>query len=333
MSVWKRGCLVTVVLFALVVVVFWVVLGGGDLQTDGEITATPLDPAISDAREDAQRAMVEGSEGRVLFGDLHVHSTLSVDAFQWSLPLMGGEGVHPPADACDFARFCSQLDFYSLTDHAEALTPRTWKMIRESIRECNAVDSESAQPDLVAFTGFEWTQIGTTPATHYGHRNVIFKDTGDEQLPARPIAAPGLAAQAMSEMNSITANLSIPFRAFPNQQPYNDVAAHVLEIARLDACPEGVASPELPAACREVAATPDALGRELHGHSARHHLGLLHATRLPLRQATPGETRRPEVAAAHRGLLGTWQFRRVPNLSGCRAERGRTGLSGTHRGI
>jgi len=31
--------------------------------------------------------------------------------------------VHPPADACDFARFCSQLDFYALTDHAEALNP------------------------------------------------------------------------------------------------------------------------------------------------------------------------------------------------------------------
>ncbi len=58
---------------------------------------------------------------RILFGDLHVHTTLSVDAFMWSLPLMGGEGVHPPADACDFARFCSQLYFYALTDHASTL--------------------------------------------------------------------------------------------------------------------------------------------------------------------------------------------------------------------
>ena len=130
MSVWKRGCLVAVVAFALVAVVFWVVLGGGELQTDGEVTASPLDAAISNAREETQRAIVGDSEARVLFGDLHVHSTLSVDAFQWSLPLMGGEGVHPPADACDFARFCSQLDFFSLTDHAEALTARTWKMIR-----------------------------------------------------------------------------------------------------------------------------------------------------------------------------------------------------------
>ncbi len=263
MSVWKRGCLVTVALFALLLPAVWVVIGGGELQTDGEVTATALDPAIVRARQDAQGGLEDGAETRVLFGDLHVHSTLSVDAFQWSLPLMGGEGVHPPADACDFARFCSQLDFYSLTDHAESLTPRTWEMVRESVRQCNAVDSESEQPDLVAFTGFEWTQIGTTPANHFGHRNVIFKDTADERLPARPIAAPGLAAQAMASMSSIRANMSIPFRAFPDEQPYNDVAAHVLEITRVDDCPEGVASPELPNDCRESAATPADLFRKL----------------------------------------------------------------------
>ena len=57
MSVWKRGCLVTVVPFSLVALALWMVLAGGDLHTDGEITATPLDRAISNAREDAQRAL------------------------------------------------------------------------------------------------------------------------------------------------------------------------------------------------------------------------------------------------------------------------------------
>ena len=263
MSIWKRGCIGTLVLFALLLSALWVVLGGGELQTDGELTTTPLDPGVVSAREDAQRAFGDGSEGRVLFGDLHVHSTLSVDAFQWSLPLMGGEGVHPPADACDFARFCSQLDFYSLTDHAEALTPRTWAMVKQSVRQCNAVDADTEQPDLIAFTGFEWTQIGATPETHYGHRNVIFKDIDDERLPARPIAAPGLAAQAMASPDAILANLSIPFRAFPEQQPYNDVTAHVAEIIGVEDCPATGASPDLPVDCRESAATPDVLFRKL----------------------------------------------------------------------
>lgn len=263
MSIWKKGCFATAVGIAALGMAAWVVLGGGELQVDGEIHEAPLDGAIVTARDHAQQSISVGDEKRILFGDLHVHSTLSVDAFQWSLPLMGGEGVHPPADACDFARFCSQLDFYSLTDHAEALTPRTWEMVRESVRQCNAVGEDSEEPDLIAFTGFEWTQIGVTPEAHFGHRNVIFKDTADDRLPSRPIAAPGLASQAFRDTETIRRNLAIPFRTFPNQKPYVDVGAHVREIARMSLCPEGPTSPELPAECREFADTPEVLFRKL----------------------------------------------------------------------
>lgn len=256
------GCLAAVV-FSVVGIAAWIVLGGGERQVDGDITERPLDADLVAQRQISQQFVPTDSDGHILFGDLHVHSTLSVDAYQWSLPLMGGEGVHPPADACDFARFCSQLDFYSLTDHAESLTPRTWEMVRDSVRQCNAVGEDGEAPDLIAFTGFEWTQIGMTPASHYGHRNVIFKDTDESRLPARPIAAPGLASQAFTDLKTIRRNLMIPFRAFPDHQPYVDVGTHVREIADLSRCPEDVPARKLPSDCRELAATPAVLFRKL----------------------------------------------------------------------
>ncbi len=261
---WKKGCLSVVLGLVLLVLAFWVVYGGAESQLDGEITVVPLAPDIVAARIEGQKRTVPGSDNRILFGDLHVHTTLSVDAFMWSLPLMGGEGVHPPADACDFARFCSQLDFYALTDHAEALNPRTWAMSKDSVRQCNAVNAGSEQPDTIAFTGFEWTQVGLTPETHYGHKNVIFKYDTDDELPVRPIAAPGIASRAMSNLSTLWPLLTIPARSFPNQQGYLDFARHIRENGRYPVCPEGYDTKDLPPTCREQAGSPDVLFKKLN---------------------------------------------------------------------
>ena len=263
MAWWKKGCLSVVLGLVLLVFAFWLIYGGAKEEMDGLVVPQPLDPSHVAARAEGQERAAPGAN-RILFGDLHVHTTLSVDAFMWSLPLMGGEGVHPPSDACDFARFCSQLDFYALTDHAEALNPRTWEMTRESVRQCNAVAEGNDQPDVIGFTGFEWTQVGLTPDEHFGHKNVLFKYDTDDQLPARPIAAPGITTRAFSNLSALWPLLTIPIRSFPRQQPYLDFARHIRENGRYPVCPEGRSSRELPTDCRERAASPDVLFDKLH---------------------------------------------------------------------
>jgi Protein of unknown function (DUF3604) len=109
-------------------------LAGCRGEHEGPGTSTPARPpaaqdlAACAASQTAAREQL-GSPApapkQILFGDLHVHTTFSADAFVRSLPKLQGEGAHPPADACDFARFCSALDFWSINDHAEAISPST----------------------------------------------------------------------------------------------------------------------------------------------------------------------------------------------------------------
>ncbi|MCH2170812.1 DUF3604 domain-containing protein [Myxococcota bacterium] len=191
------------------------------------------------------------TEPQILFGDLHVHTTYSWDAFLFSIPLSGGEGAHPPDDACDFARYCANLDFYALTDHAESLSRENWEASKESVRRCNERSGDSDVPDVVAFTGFEWTQMGQTPDTHWGHRCVVFRDTEDETLPARPIAAGDRSRMQMGLAGSMRGAGEVGFAEF-------------LESLSVRAyCEESRPSRDLPLTCAEVATTPASLSAKL----------------------------------------------------------------------
>jgi hypothetical protein len=211
-----------------------------------------------DAMARAERAL---PTKRILFGDVHVHTTYSTDAFAFSLPLLAGEGAHPPADACDFARYCAAIDFFALTDHAEALTPAHWELEKESIRECNARAGDPWNPDLVAFMGWEWTQVGATPETHWGHKNVMFPGLLDDQLPTRPINS------LADEGPSLFAGFQIirRWRLFDplGWGEYSDFLWLLDELAGLPRCEPGVSAPELPPDCRENAPTPEILFEKL----------------------------------------------------------------------
>ena len=161
----------------------------GNLPEDGDIISKPRPIEKKDL-----------SQKQILFGDLHVHTTFSQDAFLFSLPMLQGEGVHPPADACNFARFCSSLDFFSITDHAEGMTKQMWDDSIKSIRNCDAV-SDDTNKDLVVFAGWEWTQMGPDPSNHYGHKNVILRDLIN--IPEVPIGA-GLTGLDLLIENGLT---------------------------------------------------------------------------------------------------------------------------------
>lgn len=201
------------------------------------------------------------SSTQILFGDLHVHTTFSVDAFFMALPLNGGEGIHPLADACDFARHCSSLDFFPVNDHAEGLTPERWTQTIESIRECNERAIDPDDPDLVAYLGWEWTQVGTTPETHYGHRNVILRGTADAEIPLRPITAlPADITDAAAPVWLLWIAQGVG-RVVPG--PYAQFLSWLALLAEIPNCEAGVDSRDLPPNCRENAATPRELFEKL----------------------------------------------------------------------
>jgi len=259
-------------LLASIVVFLWIPACGGSDRPPGEIEGARRPDASLEAAALGQKAAVAGLEAgagaaralpvkRILFGDLHVHTTYSIDAFMFSLPVLAGEGAHPPADACDFARYCSAVDFFALTDHAEGLTPLHWELEKESVRQCNERGGDSADPDLVAFMGFEWTQVGQTPETHFGHKNVIFPGVEDDQLPTRPISS--LADEGPGLFAGLGLASAARFVDPLHWSEYADFLWLLDELAKVERCERGVDTRELPPDCHENAPTPEVLFEKL----------------------------------------------------------------------
>ena len=233
-------------------------LGSGALghhEGPGEITDVPIPTRVVVERSTARARAAEGARDKsILFGDLHVHTTFSSDAFVMSLPLVLGEGAHPPADACDFARHCAALDFWSINDHAESLTPAHWQETIDSVRQCNAVGS-GAEPDVTAFLGWEWTQDGTDPGNHWGHKNVVLKGLDDRDIPARPIGAEHPDGDIVTLPPLARAGLALLTR----DRRTLDFTRFLEESASLPPCPPGRGVRQLPLSCREATPSPEGL--------------------------------------------------------------------------
>ncbi len=260
------------ILVAVIALVVGVVYAAGigllsDEWTAGQPSAGEVSQAVVDSREGAVResALDVGvaRPKQILFGDLHVHSTFSFDAFTLSLPMTGGDGAHPVSDACDFARHCSALDFWSINDHAITLTPRRWNETVDAIRQCNEIAGSESNPDLVTYLGWEWTQVGATPETHYGHKNVIVRGLDDVEIPTRPIAA-----GAPLGIDDINDTLPSPFLMgayglYDRERGGIDFVTYQAELMRDEDCARDVPVRDLPDDCRESASTPGELFAKL----------------------------------------------------------------------
>ena len=284
---------------------------GGSDRLDNEIEGPAHSPAQLEARDAAQReasvalsakAGVERTlpAKQILFGDLHVHTTYSPDAFTLALPIMGGEGTHTLADACDFARYCAELDFFSHNDHAESLIPEHWAATKQAVRRCNASAGEPESQDLMAFAGWEWTQVGHHTRDALGTQECRSssdrKRTSYRRDPSTP--APTVRASASSSRPAAP-----PMARFLDPPPLESIRrpgrGSLDRLEEWPECPRDVPTRDLPPDCHENAPTPEVLypqarrvGLRLPGDPPWHGLGLVHS---PARR--PG-TRR-SLAAQH----------------------------------
>ncbi len=254
--------IVQLLLFLLVAGALWVYAGAtgllGSSEEPGDVAETARPAAFDDDRVDslaaAARAVGADDAKQILFGDFHVHTTFSFDAFMMNMPIAGGPGAHPPADACDFARFCSALDFWSINDHAENLTHDLWSKTVDLVRECNAVSGDPSDPDLVTYLGWEWSHIGATPDAHYGHKNVVFRGTNDDEIPTRAISSRRVGPGGLPL--SFAMKAAVATFAGERGRDFTQLVAAVDEAGD---CPQGVPVRDLPLDCIESAETPEVL--------------------------------------------------------------------------
>ncbi|MBA2321235.1 MAG: DUF3604 domain-containing protein, partial [Deltaproteobacteria bacterium] len=200
---------------------------------------------------------------QIVFGDLHVHSTNSIDVYVLEAPILGGRGEVGPAAHCAFARHCSRLDFWAITDHQEGAPPSTWQESKDAVTLCNAqYGGDDPNPEMVSFAGFEWQQSSPDPETDWGHKNVLFRDYRDADVPTHAIASVGQVTTVTAD--DVEAAVTLATAVDPdNAEVYAALEAEVTAGLVAAECPAGVPSTDLPLDCVEYAADPATLYAKL----------------------------------------------------------------------
>jgi hypothetical protein len=122
------------------------------------------------------------------------------------------------------------------------------------MRQCDAVAGDAGNPDVAVFLGWEWTQMGTTPEDHYGHRNVVLRHLDDARIPDRPLAAAVPAGVFDRPRRSPLVSGWLPL--LRPGEGWEDLLRFTRETAEVPPCPPGAPPRDLPRGCRASAATP-----------------------------------------------------------------------------
>ncbi len=249
MKTWHKTIIATLLVLSVLIVILYS-LGIG-------WSGKSWSPA--DVVDGPRESFVEENFQQVLFGDLHVHSNYSLDAALFNTSMIKGGGLFTPADACDFARYCSALDFWSISDHAEGLSPEAWQNTLTSIRQCNTRAGDPDNMDMVSFVGWEWTNDNQLdPQQHYGHKNVLFRSWSPGEVPSRPISS-----RPRDALEQVPAVLKGTMSLMGGIDAMADFYYQINETSQVPLCAEGIPADQLPDDCREVAQTPQALYRKL----------------------------------------------------------------------
>ena len=178
---------------ATIALLAYVWISGCYDSSTGALTTVQLDPAPAPARKNSCRSF--DVRRNVYFGDLHVHTSYSFDAFAWGTrtdpagsyafargesATLGVESGQPPR----FARLERSLDFAAVTDHAEHFGEYPPGMFSgyESAADAwmheqmaaEAANDNSSECTFTAFIAYEWT--GATGSSWW-HRNIIFRNS------------------------------------------------------------------------------------------------------------------------------------------------------------
>jgi uncharacterized protein DUF3604 len=132
---------------------------------------------VGDRSRTSNPILVTASPRRILWADLHGHSSFS-------------DGTGTPEDFYEYARHVAGLDVAVLTDHDHwglrklDQSPELWKRIREATERANEPGR------FTTLLGFEWT------SWLYGHRHVLWFGDADDDARREVISSLDAATQS-----------------------------------------------------------------------------------------------------------------------------------------